>query len=62
MVDFDNLEIAHADLFAVDQIICALGTTMKQAGSKEAFRRVDLDYPLEMARLGLAKGPATFCS
>ena len=59
VVDFDNLE-AHGDLFAVDQIICALGTTMKQAGSQEAFRRVDLEYPLAMARLGLAHGARHF--
>jgi uncharacterized protein YbjT (DUF2867 family) len=59
VVDFDNLK-AHADVFAVDQIICTLGTTMKQAGSKEAFRRVDLEYPLEMARLGLARGARHF--
>jgi len=59
VVDFDKLE-ARADLFAVDQIICALGTTMKRAGSKEAFRRVDLEYPLAMARLGLAHGAHHF--
>lgn len=59
VVDFDTLS-SRADLFAVDQIICALGTTMKQAGSKEAFRRVDLEYPLAMARLGLAHGARHF--
>jgi uncharacterized protein YbjT (DUF2867 family) len=59
VVNFDALE-ANADLLAVDQIICALGTTMKQAGSKEAFRRVDLEYPLALARLGLAHGARHF--
>jgi uncharacterized protein YbjT (DUF2867 family) len=59
VVDFDALE-SHADLFAVDQIICALGTTMKQAGSKAAFRRVDLEYPLAMSKLGLARGARHF--
>jgi uncharacterized protein YbjT (DUF2867 family) len=59
IVDFDRLE-ADADVFAVDQIVCALGTTMKQAGSKEAFRRVDLEYPLRLARLGLAGGARHF--
>jgi uncharacterized protein YbjT (DUF2867 family) len=59
VVDFDTLS-SHGDLFAVDQIICALGTTMKRAGSKEAFRRVDLEYPLAMARLGLAHGARHF--
>jgi uncharacterized protein YbjT (DUF2867 family) len=47
---------AHADLFAVDQIICALGTTIKVAGSQERFRVVDHDYPLNAARIGKAKG------
>lgn len=28
----------------VDQVFCCLGTTIKSAGSKEAFRRVDVDY------------------
>lgn len=55
VVDFDRLA-EHASLFRVDQIICALGTTIKQAGSRERFRQVDLVYPLEIARLGLEHG------
>jgi uncharacterized protein YbjT (DUF2867 family) len=31
-------------LDTVDDIFCCLGTTLKKAGSQEAFRRVDLDY------------------
>ncbi|HVG25765.1 MAG TPA: NAD(P)H-binding protein [Thermoanaerobaculia bacterium] len=46
----------HAGVFAVDQIVCALGTTIKQAGSRERFRVVDHDYPLIAARLGKANG------
>jgi uncharacterized protein YbjT (DUF2867 family) len=41
---------------AIDTIFCALGTTMKVAGTKEAFRFVDHDLPLLAARLGLAHG------
>ena len=44
------------EAFAVDQVLCALGTTIRVAGSQEAFRRVDHDYPLEAARLALAGG------
>src|ERR687895_2579901 len=41
VVDFDNLA-AHADVFRVDQIISALGTTIRKVGGdREAFRRVD---------------------
>jgi uncharacterized protein YbjT (DUF2867 family) len=59
LVDFDRLS-EHAPLFAVDAVVCALGTTMKQAGSRDRFRRVDFQYPLEMARLGLTGGAGHF--
>ena len=55
VVDMDRLA-DHADAFAADAVICALGTTMKQAGSREAFRRVDHDIPLAAASLALAMG------
>lgn len=44
------------DQVDADQTICALGTTIKKAGSREAFRRVDFDYPLTIARAALAGG------
>ena len=55
VVDFDQLETAE-DHFRVDQIYCAIGTTIRQAGSTDAFRRVDLEYPLRIAELGKAHG------
>jgi uncharacterized protein YbjT (DUF2867 family) len=55
LLDLATME-QHAELFAVDQIVCALGTTIKQAGSQERFREVDHGYPLTAARLGLAHG------
>lgn len=58
-LDFDQLA-DHAELFRVDQIICALGTTIKQAGSQQRFREVDHDYPLALARLGLEQGAKHF--
>jgi uncharacterized protein YbjT (DUF2867 family) len=59
VVDFDRL-FDYGELFRVDQIVCALGTTIKQAGSQEAFRRVDLDYPLAAAHLGVKYGARHF--
>ena len=58
-VDFDQLP-EHAPWWAADAAICALGTTMKQAGSREAFRRVDHDYPLQAARLARRQGTPVF--
>jgi uncharacterized protein YbjT (DUF2867 family) len=60
VVDFDDLD-AKAGLFRVDQIVCALGTTIRNVGgSQEAFRRVDYGYPLTAARLGRAQGASHF--
>ncbi len=59
IVDFDRLE-EHAPRIGADDVFCCLGTTMKQAGSREAFERVDLDYPTTLARLASAGGAKQF--
>ena len=41
------------ELFPVDHVYCCLGTTIKKAGSKNNFRKVDHDFPLAFA--GAAK-------
>jgi uncharacterized protein YbjT (DUF2867 family) len=58
-VDFDHLP-ADAPWWQVDAVICALGTTMRIAGSKEAFKRVDYEYPLAVARLARRQGTPAF--
>ena len=59
VVDFDALP-ADAPWWAVDAAICTLGTTLAVAGSRDAFRRVDHDYPLAVARLARGQGARTF--
>jgi uncharacterized protein YbjT (DUF2867 family) len=59
VVDFDRLA-EHESLFKVDQIYCALGTTIRKAGSQAAFRRVDFEYPLTIARIGCRTGVRHF--
>jgi uncharacterized protein YbjT (DUF2867 family) len=46
----------HAGRFAVDDVFCCLGTTIRAAGSQEAFRRVDHDYVVDSARVAAAAG------
>lgn len=46
----------HADWFDIDAVFCALGTTIKTAGSQAAFREVDFEHPLTLARLAKARG------
>ncbi|MGK2914157.1 MAG: hypothetical protein ACSLE5_06830 [Porticoccaceae bacterium] len=59
VVDFDNLP-ETAPWWTVDAVICTLGTTMVKAGSRQAFRKVDHDYPLAFAMLARHSGAATF--
>jgi uncharacterized protein YbjT (DUF2867 family) len=59
LVDFDHLE-AYADDFRADVGLCALGTTIARAGSRERFRAVDLGYVERSARLARAGGVEHF--
>jgi uncharacterized protein YbjT (DUF2867 family) len=55
VIDFERPD-ASASLLRGDALVCALGTTMKQAGSEAAFRRVDHDYPAALGRVARAAG------
>ena len=55
LTDFEHLD-DHAEVFHVDQVFCALGTTMRLARTQDRFRRVDHDYPLQAAQLSRAGG------
>lgn len=57
-VDFDRL--ADADLPPTDDAFCGLGTTIKKAGSEEAFRRVDCEYVLAFAHAARQHGAGQF--
>lgn len=59
VVDFSNLELYKAQLKA-DDVYCAIGTTIGKAGSQEAFKKVDYDYPLQIAELALWNGARRF--
>ena len=50
IVDFNQLE-KYQSFVKADHVFCCLGTTMKKAGSKENFYRVDFKYSYELARL-----------
>lgn len=60
-ISFDRLEEElDGDLLQGADVFCALGTTIKQAGSQEAFRRVDYTYPLELGRAARRFGASRF--
>jgi uncharacterized protein YbjT (DUF2867 family) len=43
-----------------DHVYCCLGTTIRTAGSKEQFIKVDHDYPLELAKVALKNGATSY--
>jgi uncharacterized protein YbjT (DUF2867 family) len=47
---------AYRARLGVDDLFCCLGTTIKKAGSEEAFRKVDLELPLAIATEASAAG------
>ena len=58
----DHLEslLSEGVAWGIDGVVCALGTTISKAGSKEAFRGVDYVLPLAFARSAHEQGAETF--
>jgi uncharacterized protein YbjT (DUF2867 family) len=59
LVDFAALP-DDAEWWSVDGVICTLGTTRAKAGSDQAFRTVDYDYPLAVAKISRRHGAQRF--
>ncbi|MEN9281487.1 MAG: hypothetical protein RL594_422 [Bacteroidota bacterium] len=53
--DFDALT-GDEDIYDVDVVFCAMGTTIKTAGSKEVYRRIDHTYPMKVATFARQQG------
>jgi uncharacterized protein YbjT (DUF2867 family) len=48
------------DFQGAQDVFCALGTTIRKAGSEQAFQRVDLELPLRAAEQALKAGAEQF--
>jgi uncharacterized protein YbjT (DUF2867 family) len=59
VVDFENLE-DYQGYFSSRHIYVCLGTTIKKAGSKSAFRKVDFEYVHVAAQLARAQRAVSF--
>jgi len=53
IADFARLQERRVE---AEDVFCCLGTTIKQAGSQAAFRRVDYDYPVALAMAAAGGG------
>ena len=61
VTSFNDLEQNQA-LISAQDVFCCLGTTMKKAGSPEAFRKIDLDLVVAIAELMKTRGGRTIDS
>lgn len=59
VVDFDNPE-SYESLIEGNDMFCCLGTTIKKAGSQSAFQKVDLEYPIQLAKVAATNGVKQF--
>jgi uncharacterized protein YbjT (DUF2867 family) len=56
---FDNLEHELSNIHA-DDVYCCLGTTIKKAGSQEAFKKIDFALVVKVAELMRKQGAEQF--
>ena len=55
-IDFDDLHLPDETFSDIKDIFICLGTTIKKAGSKVAFQKVDITYCHEIAKQAQASG------
>ena len=56
----DSVDLNNYGIDFVDAAICALGSTIKKAGDKEAFKKVDKDFVINIASLSKRHGSTQF--
>jgi uncharacterized protein YbjT (DUF2867 family) len=59
VIDFEQFQ-DYQGYFSVEHVYCCLGTTIKQAGSRKAFRRVDFEFVHVAAQLARAQRAKSF--
>lgn len=59
VIDFETISQLRFDE-PIDDVFCTLGTTMKQAGSRDNFKKVDYEYVVALANLGKQVGASKF--
>lgn len=58
-IDFDSIESMKLDI-QIDDVFCTLGTTIKTAGSQDAFYKVDFTYVVNLGKWSVTNGVKRF--
>ncbi len=59
LIDFEFLD-NYQHLMGVDDVFCCLGSTKAKTPDLNFYRKIDFDYPLQVAKLALGKGAKQF--
>jgi len=59
IISFDNMD-KYNHIFAVDDVFCCLGTTIKKAKTKDSMYKIDVNYPVQIAKLASNNGAKRF--
>lgn len=59
LVDFDHLE-NHQDHIKADVVFCTLGTTKSKTPDQEQYRKIDYQYPLDIAFIAQQNGASQY--
>lgn len=59
VVDFDHLD-NHEDHIRGDVVFCALGTTKSKTPDQEQYRKIDYQYPLDLAFIAQQNGVSQY--
>lgn len=61
VIQTDLAELSrHKEWLKANDVFCCLGSTMRKAKSKEAFIKIDFDYPLAVARYAREQGATQY--
>lgn len=60
VVDFEHLGDGLDDAFAVDTVLCAMGTTARVTPDPVHYRQIEVEIPLAVARRAQAAGASRF--
>ena len=58
-IDFDNLKDFAAEIVG-DDVFCCIGTIQKKTPNHEIYKKIDYQYPLDLAEITLKNGSTSF--
>ncbi len=59
LIDFDEMD-RYTKYMQVDDVFCCLGSTQAKTPDTTQYRKVDFDFPLQLAKLALKEGARQF--